>query len=205
MKRRDKHQWMLDRINDPYFIQAKKEGYRARSAYKLLEIQKAFSVIPKMGNILDLGCAPGAWLQVLTKTTKAKVYGVDLLSIEPVMGAEFMQGNIFDEDVESFLSAIRFDLILSDIAPNCMGVKDIDHFRIMSLAKRTFELVRKFIKVDGHFCIKLFDGCELNEYRNLMRRYFKSSKIFKPKASYLGSNELYLVCKNFIEESPLPA
>lgn len=198
MKRRDKHQWMLDRINDPYFIKAKKEGYRARSAYKLLEMHRVFSIIPKKGCVLDLGCAPGAWLQVLKKNTKAFIYGVDLLNIEPIIGVNFLKGNIFDQATDVFLSNKKFSLILSDLSPNCMGIKDIDHFRIIMLAKRVFELVLRFLHAGGDFCIKLFDGAQLNEYRSLVGPYFKSIKIFKPKSSYLGSQELYLVCKSFI-------
>lgn len=190
---------MLDRINDPYFIKAKKEGYRARSAYKLIEINNSFDIIPKNGKILDLGCAPGAWLQVLQKSTKANIYGIDLLKIEHIHNVNFFQKDIFSNEVEELLEEYQFDLILSDIAPNCMGIKDIDHIRIIALARRVFDIVLKFLKNNGNFCIKLFDGHNLPQYKNDLQKYFSSVKFCKPKSSHAESNELYLVCRNFIK------
>lgn len=197
MKRRDKHQWMLDRINDPYFIKAKKDGFRARSAYKLIEIHEKFCIIPEIGYILDLGCAPGAWLQVLKQNTTANLIGIDLLNIEPLNDVEFLKGDIFSEEVAIYLSDKKFHLILSDIAPNCMGVKNIDHLKIMSLADRVLIFIKKYLNENGNFCIKLFDGKEVPEYIKSVRYLFKSVRIFKPKSSTPESNEIYLVCKEY--------
>lgn len=194
MKRRDKHQWMLSRINDPFFIKAKKEGYRARSAYKLIEIQEKFKIIPKSGYILDLGCAPGAWLQVLQKTSQANIFGIDLLEIQRIHNITFFQGDVFSEESCNFIKDIEFDLILSDIAPNCCGDKAHDHLQIMALAERVLELVIKHLKTGGNFCVKLFDGRDIKEYVSIAQSHFEKTKFFKPKSSARESNEFYLLC-----------
>lgn len=198
MKRKDKHQWMLDRMNEPYFIKAKKEGYRARSAYKLIEIQEKFHIIPNFGNILDLGCAPGAWLQVLNKFTKADVYGIDLLEIIPITSVNFLQGDVFSNEAEGFIKNKKFNLILSDIAPNCSGIKEHDHLSIMNLVERVFEFVTLYLSDAGNFCVKIFDGRDVPEFIKTVRPYFKTVKFFKPKSSSRESNEFYLICMEFI-------
>lgn len=197
MKRKDKHQWMLDRMNDPYFIQAKKDGYRARSAYKLLEIHKKFNIIPKVGTVLDLGCAPGAWLQVLNEISNAVLVGIDLLNIAPVANTQFLQADIFSPEAEEFLLQKKFDLILSDIAPNCSGNKEHDHLRIMALAERVLELVAAILKPGAAFCIKIFDGRDTLEFLKLLRSAFERVKFFKPLSSSRESNEFYYVCFGF--------
>lgn len=199
MKRRDKHQWMLDRVNDPYFVKAKKEGYRARSAYKLIEIQQKFKIVPRYAgcNILDLGCAPGAWLQVLRKLTEGSIFGIDLIDIRPLPGVSFLKADIFSSDVENFIKGLMFDLIISDIAPNCSGVKEHDHLQIMYLAEYIFHFAILHLKTNATFCIKLFDGRDVVEFVRLARNYFKCVKFFKPKSSHRESNEFYLVCSGF--------
>ncbi|WP_342262091.1 RlmE family RNA methyltransferase [Alphaproteobacteria bacterium endosymbiont of Tiliacea citrago] len=199
MKRRDKHQWMKDRMKDPFFLKAKKEGYRARSAYKLIEIQEKFNIIPKTGNVLDLGCAPGAWIQVLQKFSKASLFGIDLLEIAPISNLNFLKGDIFSEEANNFLQNKKFNLILSDIAPNCCGNKRQDHLKIMALADRVLEFVLNYLEESGNFCIKIFDGSDVTEYIASTRTFFKSVKFFKPKSSSKESNEFYLVCSNFIK------
>lgn len=205
MKRRDKHQWAKERHNDQYFIKAKKEGYRARSAYKLIEIQEKFSIIPKNGNILDLGCAPGAWLQVIQKNLKSgEIYGIDLLDITPISGVisvNFLKADIFSKEAEEFLEGKIFDCIVCDIAPNFSGHKDIDHLKSMNISEEILIYLPKKLKLGGNFCIKLFDGALIQEYVKNVKQSFESVKFFKPKSSHLESNEFYLVGQRLKKEN----
>jgi 23S rRNA (uridine2552-2'-O)-methyltransferase len=196
MKRRDPHQWAKERQKDPFFIKAKQEGYRARSAYKLIEMDEKFSLIPKSGNVLDLGAAPGAWLQVIRKKSpKLRVFGIDLLEIQPIADVEFLQANIFSPECESFLEGIIFQSIFCDISPNLSGMREQDHLKTIHIAEHVFEFLQPRLAENGVFCLKLFDGSGIKEYVESLRKFFASIKFFKPKASNADSAELYLVCK----------
>lgn len=206
MKRRDPHQWVKTRNKDPYVIRANKEGYRARSAYKLLEIDKKIGLIKKTDNVLDLGSAPGSWLQVVKTLTKGKIVGIDLLEIKPIQDVILFQGDIQLDETEKFICEImknenresgKFDVILSDIAPNTTGKKDHDHLAIMNLAEMVIEFIKKYLKKHGNFCIKLFDGREIIAFTKIMRELFDTVKRIKPDASHPESSEFYLIGINF--------
>lgn len=189
-------------FRDHYFKMAKTEGYRARSAYKLIEANQKFHLIKSGDFVLDIGAAPGSWLQVAAPIVGKKgfVLGVDLEPIKPLKEFDNVKTLVFDifesqfEEKVLFLSGKKpFDVILSDAAPKTSGQKELDQDRSLEIARRAFEIAEKLLKTRGHVYVKVFEGPEvpllLKEYKDK----FKLLKIFKPAASKKGSKEIYLV------------
>lgn len=189
-------------FRDYYFKMAKTEGYRARSAYKLIEANQKFHLIKGGDFVLDIGAAPGSWLQVAAPIVGKKgfVLGVDLEPIKPLKKFDNVKTLVFDifepqfEEKVLFLSGKKpFDVILSDAAPKTSGQKELDQDRSLEIARRAFEIAEKLLKTRGHVYVKVFEGPEvpllLKEYKDK----FKLLKIFKPAASKKGSKEIYLV------------
>jgi len=197
MKRRDPHQWVKERGRDEYFIKAKREGYRARSCYKLIEIQGKFNLIRSTSNVLDLGAAPGAWLQVCRKLTRGIVSGIDLLEIESIYNVETLQADIFDDKTKEFVEGKSFDVILSDIAPNCSGKKEHDHITLVNLVRKVLELSATHLVEGGSMCAKIFDGFCVPELIEEWKIFFEDVKRFKPKSSKLDNSEFYLIGLGF--------
>lgn len=191
MKRRDPHQWLKQRTREQFFVKAKQEGYKARSAYKLLDMLKHFKITPQ-SCVLDLGAAPGAWTQVLLERT-ANVDAIDLLPMK-ISPRRFCQCDIYSDQAMEFLSNEKYDLILSDMAPNCSGTAD-DHYAIIELVRTTLQLALKHLKPGGDLCVKVFDGALLNEFVSELRSRFVKVIRCKPLASRADSSELYLVGK----------
>ncbi len=199
MKRIDKHQWMKSRIRDEFFIKAKLEGYKARSAYKLKEIIEKFNLIKKNDCVADLGAAPGAWIQVTEDYTQ-NIYALDLLNLSLTnFSGKFLKCDIFSKEAENFLNNIAFDVILSDIAPNCCGNSVDDHLAVMDIVFKVVELSLKHLKKNGNLCMKIFDGYLFKNFFQEIKQSFKTVKIFKPKASLNESNEFYLICLEKLE------
>lgn len=190
MKRRDPHQWNKERNREQYFVQAKKEGYRARSAYKLIEIHEKYKIVN--GNILDLGCAPGAWLQV-AKKLGANVEGIDLLKTQPIKDVVTLKADIFSNEASEFLANKNYDAILCDIAPNCSGERKNDHLLLINIAYKVLELALVHLKTDGSMCIKIFDGMAFNEFFAKFKGCFKKVYRFKPRSSLLDNSEFYII------------
>lgn len=195
MKRRDPHQWSKDRKNDFFFMKAKKEGYKARSAYKLIEINSKFNLFKKNNLVLDLGSAPGAWSQVVLKNG-ALVDSIDLLKMD-VPKANFLQADIFSQQTKDFIANKKYDLILSDMAPNCTGAQKHNHINIMHLVNQVFEFMLEHLKKDGNICIKIFDGAEFNEFFHKFKVHFATVKRNKPAASLADTSEFYLIGMGF--------
>jgi 23S rRNA (uridine2552-2'-O)-methyltransferase len=194
--------WLQRQLNDPYVEQARREGYRARAVYKLLELQERFELIPKTGRIVDLGCAPGSWLQVAAKHTKgkAKIIGIDLLEIEPVSGTEFMQLDFTDNDAPDILKTAlggKANLVMSDMAANTTGHAATDHIRIMNLCEMAYEFAREVLAPGGHFICKVLKGGTEGKLLTQMKREFKTVKHAKPKSSRQDSAESYVVALGF--------
>lgn len=192
--------WMERHINDEYVIKSKSEGYRSRSSYKLLEIEKKFSVFKKCNSVLDLGCAPGGWLQIAKQRmpNKSLIVGIDKLNIEKINGIEFIQRDIFDPRINDFLLQRfdkKFNLLMSDMSPNSTGNKSVDHLRIVSLVERVLELAKIILKSDGFLISKIFQGGAQGELINLMKKDLNNIKYFKPKSSRNTSPETYLIAK----------
>jgi len=153
--------WLNRHLNDEFVLKSKKEGFRSRSSYKLIQINEKFDFLDSSKNILDLGCAPGGWLQVSKKFGEigAKILGVDKLNIEAIPGVFFFKGDIFDDDVINYIDTFfkkKIDLIMSDMSPNSTGNKKVDHLRILSLVERVIDISNLLLQKDGFIVIKIF-------------------------------------------------
>lgn len=204
MKRtRTSNAWLREHVNDPYVQRAKAEGYRSRASFKLMEIDDKDKLI-RCGDVLvDLGATPGGWSQVAAKRMngKGRVIALDLLEMEPLRGVEFIQGDFRDEAIllrlESMLAGERLGLVLSDMAPNMSGIPVSDQARIIHLAELALEFSRAWLKPEGAFLVKVFQGHGFNEFMQEMRSVFKTVSSRKPDASRDRSAEVYLLGKGF--------
>ena len=192
-----------DAKKDHYRKLAKEQGYRSRSAFKLIELNQKYNLIKSNNNILDFGAAPGGWLQVASKLVmpKGKVIGVDLLPIKPINdNVTIFQGDIRDEKVvNNILNEIgrKVDVILSDIAPNISGIWKIDHNNQIDLTRLIINRFPDLLEKNGGCLLKAFDGPMLKPLENELRKNFTNVKLIKPKVSRNASSELYIACRNF--------
>jgi len=199
--------WLNDHVNDTYVKLAQKEGYRARAAYKLKEIDEALRLVKPGQVVVDLGCAPGAWSQYLRRRMapggaavgelKGTIIGLDLLPMEPVEGVQFIQGDFREPAVlarlEELLQGRQADLVVSDMAPNLSGVASVDSARIEELIELALDFCQHHLKPSGSLVAKVFHGSGYNELVQRFREHFKVVKPVKPKASRDRSAETFLV------------
>ena len=198
--KKDSNKWLSRHINDEFVLKSKKEGFRSRSSYKLIQINEKFNFLNSSKNILDLGCAPGGWLQVSKKfsSVDSKILGVDKLDIEAVPGVWFYKGDIFKDEVISYIATFfekKVDLIISDMSPHSTGNKKVDHLRILSLVERVVDIANQFLQKDSFIVIKIFQGGMHGDLMNSLKQSFKNIKNFKPKASRKESPEMYLIAQ----------
>jgi 23S rRNA (uridine2552-2'-O)-methyltransferase len=195
--------WLQEHVNDPYVKQAQKDGYRARSSYKLIELNEKDRLIRPGMLVLDLGSAPGGWSQVAAALVgdKGRVLATDILPMEPLKNVEFIQGDFREESVLNQILARldgdKPDLVLSDIAPNISGVSSADQASSIYLLELALDMVRRVLKPRGTFVAKLFQGVGSDEYLKELRTAFEKVSIRKPAASRPRSREVYLVAKGF--------
>lgn len=204
--------WLHDHMTDPYVKMAQKEGYRARAAYKLKEIDEAFQLIRPGQVVVDLGAAPGAWSQYLRRRFAPKSAGVggaatgeldgtiialDLLEFEPVDGVSFIQGDFREDEVlhqlEAALAGRAVDLVVSDMAPNLSGIASSDSARISHLVELAVDFSTRHLKPEGALVAKVFHGSGYSQLAELFKRHFRVVKPIKPKASRDKSSETFLV------------
>jgi len=181
---------------DHYFMKAKKEGFRARSSYKLIEIAKKYQLIRKNDSVLDIGCAPGSWLQVIKKMTRGRIVGVDLVSIKPIEGVEFIQGNIEDKEVKEQLKG-KFDVVLSDIAPKTTGMRERDQVISYILSRESFIIAKKLLNTNGNFLVKTFQSQETEDLVKEIKPFFTFVKRYSPESTRQGSKEIYIVATGY--------
>jgi len=200
MKRtRTSNAWLREHVNDTYVQRARAEGYRSRASFKLMEIDDRDHLIRVGEVVVDLGATPGGWSQVAAKRMqgKGRVIALDLLEMEPLHGVEFIQGDFREEDVlrqlESTLDGHKVGLVLSDMAPNMSGILLSDQARVMHLAELGLEFSRNWLKPDGAFLVKVFQGYGFDDFVREMRLAFKTVASRKPDASRDRSAELYLL------------
>ena len=194
--------WLNRHINDEFFLKSKLEGFRSRSSFKLIQIDKKFKIFNQNRlNILDLGCAPGGWLQVIKRLTNyknSKILGIDKLKIKDIDGINFLQRDIFEnktiQEINYFFGE-KIDILLSDMSPNTSGNRSVDHLKIISLIESVLDISEAFLKEDGFFVCKIFQGGAQGELMNRISLIFKSIKYFKPQASRKESPEAYIVAK----------
>lgn len=190
---------MREHINDPYVQLAKKEGWRSRAAFKLMEIDDKDQLLKPGEVVIDLGATPGGWSQVATKRLgdRGLVIALDILEMTPIHGVDFIQGDFREEFVlqklEACLHGRKVGVVLSDMAPNMSGVPLVDQARVMHLAELALDFTRANLKPDGSFLVKVFQGCDYENFVRAMREAFKVSVVRKPQASRDRSAELYLL------------
>jgi len=199
--------WLHDHINDPYVKLASREGYRARAAYKLKEIDETLHLIKPGQLVVDLGCTPGAWSQYLRRRMSPEgaavgalngtIIGLDLLPMEPIEGVTFIQGDFREADVlqqlEVALGGKQADVVVSDMAPNLSGIASADAARIEYLIELAIEFAQNHMKPQGALVAKVFHGGSYNEVVQRFKDAFVTVKPFKPKASRDRSSETFLV------------
>lgn len=193
--------WMHEHVTDIYVRRAKQDGYRSRSAYKLLEILEKDKLVRPGMTVVDLGAAPGGWSQVLAPLVGAKgqVIALDILEMEPLRGAVLIRGDFSDEStlklLEEQMGDRSIDLVVSDMAPNISGVGLVDQARSIHLAELAFEFARDRLKPGGDLLVKVFQGAGLVEFRKQLTAAFASVTVRKPKASRDRSSEFYLLAR----------
>lgn len=190
---------MQEHLNDEYVKRAQKEGYRARAAYKLLEIDDKDKLIKPGMTIVDLGSTPGSWSQVAVQRLKGqgRVIALDILEMHPIPGVEFICGDFREETVlkqlEASLNNKLVDLVIADMAPNMSGLKDVDQAGATYLTELALEFCKDWLKPGGHILVKVFIGSGFDEIIKQMRSQFEKVVTRKPKASRDRSSEVYLL------------
>ena len=192
--------WINKQRRDTYVRQSKLDGYRARSAYKLIEIDEKFKIFKGGMNVIDLGAAPGSWSQYASKVVKSgKIISIDLKKMEKIQNTTQIQGDFtnleIQEEIKSYLKK-GSDVVMSDMAVNTTGIKDIDSIQTGELCKEALIFSKDVISEKGFFISKIFMGSTFNEIVALGKKFFKDVRVFKPKSSRKDSKESFIICKN---------
>jgi 23S rRNA (uridine2552-2'-O)-methyltransferase len=183
-------------LNDPYVRAARQQGYRSRAAFKLIELDDRFRLIRRGARVIDLGAAPGSWTQVALRRGAGRVVAIDLLPMDPVPPALFVQGDFGDTMQQQELRQLLgegADLVLSDMAPNTTGHAATDHLRIVALAEQALDFALGVLAPGGAFVSKVFQGGAERPLLDLLKRRFAAVRHAKPPASRSESSELYIV------------
>lgn len=189
-------QWGRDR----QYRAAVREGYRSRAAYKLIEVQQHANIIREDDNVVDLGAAPGSWLQVLRTMTEGKVIGVDLNPIAPIDGVETIVGNLNDPDLRARVKEMLgvVNVVVSDASPKLSGQRSVDQARAIELDEQALAFACATLKPGGNFLAKSFQGEDFPGFLAQVRTAFHSGRTYQAKASRRGSREIYVIGKSFI-------
>ncbi len=202
-KSKSSAQWLNDHEKDEYVLRARREGYRSRASYKLLEIDEKFGLLRPGTVVVDLGAAPGGWTQVALKKCGPKgfVVGLDLLDIEPLEGAVLIKGDFTEESaLVELMTALQdrpVDLVISDMAPNLSGMKEIDQPQAIYLTELVLDFTCSTLKPGGALLMKCFEGSGVDDLRGEIRNNFRQLSNFKPKASRGKSRETYVLGRQF--------
>lgn len=200
--------WLERQLNDPYVHAAKREGFRSRAAFKLMEIDDRYHLLKPGARVVDLGCAPGGWCQVAAKRVKSDgsspragvVIGIDYLETEPVPGATILQMDFLDEGADERVKealAGEADVVLSDMAAPTTGHKQTDHLRIMHLCEVAAQFAVEVLAPGGAFLAKVLRGGTENELLALLKQHFSTVRHVKPEASRADSAEMYVLAQGF--------
>ena len=192
--------WVNKQRRDTYVRQSKVDGYRARSAYKLIEINEKFKIFKGGLSIVDIGAAPGSWSQYASKVTKnGKIISIDLKEMEPIKNTFQIQGDFTDIEIQKEIRTKLIgeaDVVMSDMAVNTTGIKNIDSIQTGELCKEAMNFSKEVISDQGFFISKIFMGGSFNEIIDLGKKIFRDVKVFKPKSSRKDSKESFIICKN---------
>lgn len=195
--------WLQEHFDDSYVKRSQEDGYRSRASYKLLELNDKDKLIKPAMTVVDLGSAPGGWSQVAAQLVghNGRVIATDILAMDGMAGVEFLQGDFTEQDVVNellgLLDGATADLVISDMAPNMSGMRDIDQPQVMYLAELALELARTILRPNGCFLVKIFQGEGFEAYQRDLRSSFQTVKVRKPKASRARSREIYLLALDF--------
>ncbi|AAT43210.1 SAM-dependent methyltransferase [Picrophilus oshimae] len=190
---------------DKYYIRAKRENYRSRASYKIIEINNKYNIVSRGDNVLEFGSSPGGWTQVIENITQSVIIAVDINRMDPVKNTVFIKMNIFDDDIfKSIDHAMaennikNFDSILSDAMSRTSGIEDRDHYNSYKICERVMDISIPRLKNGGNIILKQFQGDMTNEFIKKWSGYFNYYKITKPKASRQHSREIYIIFLNRI-------
>jgi 23S rRNA (uridine2552-2'-O)-methyltransferase len=195
--------WLAEHAADPYVKRAHDEGWRSRAAFKLEEIQRSDRLLKPGMTVIDLGAAPGGWSQYVARFLdgRGRVIAMDILDMPSIPGVEFLQGDFNDDAVierlMSLVGATKVDLVLSDMAPNMMGIADVDHDRSMQLVELAVDFAGRTLRPGGDFLTKVFQGRGFEPLIKQLRGSFESVKLRKPKASRSRSAEVYVLARGY--------
>ena len=192
--------WLNKQRRDTYVRQSKVDGYRARSVYKLIEIDKKFKIFKGGLTVIDIGAAPGSWSQYASKVVKnGKIISIDLNEMEPINNTSQIKGDFTDDETQQKIKkllSVKSDVVMSDMAVNTTGIKNIDSIQTGELCKSAMIFSKDVILNSGFFISKIFMGGSFNEIVQLGKKIFKEVKVFKPKSSRKDSKESFIICKN---------
>ena len=190
-------QWGRDKV----YLRARQEGFRSRAAYKLIEIQRRFNVIRRTDNVIDLGAAPGSWLQVVRGLTEGKVLGIDLSPIPPMDNVETITGDLTDPGIQAKARELLgvVSVVVSDASPKLSGHKSYDQARAVALGAESLHFACSVLKPGGNFVVKSFQGTDFSDLFLEVKRHFRSVRNCNVQATRKGSTEIYIVAKNFME------
>ena len=191
--------WVNKQRRDIYVRQSKVDGYRARSAYKLIEIDEKFKIFKGGLSVIDIGAAPGSWSQYALKASKSgKLVSVDLKKMEPIGNSVQIQGDFTEEKTQEKIKKNingKVDVVMSDMAVDTTGIKNIDSIQTGELCKEAMFFAKDLMKENGYFISKIFMGGTFNEIVAEGKKYFKEVKVFKPKSSRKDSKESFIICR----------
>ena len=192
--------WINKQKKDIYVRQSKIEGYRARSAYKLIEIDKKFKIFRDGMNVIDIGAAPGSWSQYASKVIKSgKIVSIDLKSMEKIKNTIQIKGDFTSNEVQNQIKSYlvkKSEVVMSDMAVNTTGIKNLDSIQTGELCKEALIFSKEIISKNGFFISKIFMGSTFNEIVALAKKIFREVKVFKPKSSRKDSKESFIICRN---------
>ena len=192
--------WVNKQRRDTYVKQSKVDGYRARSAYKLIEIDDKFKIFKGGITVIDIGAAPGSWSQYAEKVSKSgRLISIDLKKMEPIGNTVQIQGDFTEQTIQEEIkkhTTTKVDVVMSDMAVNTTGIKNIDSIQTGELCKEAMFFAKDLLKKDGFFISKIFMGGTFNEIVAVGKKYFKEVKVFKPKSSRKDSKESFIICRN---------
>ena len=198
-KNRISKNWVNKQKRDIYVRQSQVDGYRARSAYKLIEIDEKFKIFKNGLSVIDLGASPGSWSQYIARTVKSgRLVSIDLKSMEEIDNIILIKGDFTDLDSQQKIKSLfksKVDVVVSDMAVNTTGIKDIDAIYTGELAMEAMNFSKEMLVKEGRFVSKIFLGSSFNEIVALGKKIFKEVKVFKPKSSRKESKESFIICK----------
>ena len=195
--------WLIKQKKDLYFIKSKIQGYRSRSAFKLIEMNKKFKFLRKNTSLLDLGSSPGGWSQVASREIRTgKILAVDIQPMEKINNVDFINGDFRKEEIHNKIKSYfnnNIDAVLSDMAANTSGNKSMDSYRTGELCMKAMYLAKEILSNDGIFLSKIFMGSIFLEINKMAKRYFKNVIKYKPLSSKKESKEIYIYCKGVLK------